>query len=156
VLASGVRSGSRRQAPGASRARPALLSPIRESIARPLFLGREKKIRHTRLRVETRPIPESVFRDASNVTTGHLNARSPRDASHRARAPHRLRIPEHRPPLSVFITMSSPDVEGGARPEVPSRSMNMVRSTKYSAESPYNDSPGTSPAPRAPFDERNR
>lgn len=52
--------------------------------------------------------------------------------------------------------MSSPDVEGGARPEVPPRSMNMVRSTKYSAESPYNDSPGTSPAPRAPSDERNR
>jgi|SaaInlV_125m_DNA_1040241.scaffolds.fasta_scaffold08795_2 hypothetical protein len=46
--------------------------------------------------------------------------------------------------------MSSPDVQDGARPEVPSRSMNMVRSTKYSAESPYNDSPGTSPAPRAP------
>jgi hypothetical protein len=42
VLASGVRSGSRRQAPGASRARPALLSPLRESLVR-FFSGAKRK-----------------------------------------------------------------------------------------------------------------
>lgn len=49
VLASGVRSGSRRQAPGASRARPALLSPIRESLVR-FFSARKENQRHASAR----------------------------------------------------------------------------------------------------------
>ena len=49
MLASGVRSGSRRQAPGASRARPALLSPLRESLVR-FFSARKENQRHASAR----------------------------------------------------------------------------------------------------------
>ena len=155
MLASEDRSGSPCQAPGASRARPALLSRFANR-----RVSREKK---TSLRLPDcrcgaeKKLETKRFRDASNETTPVASTHVRYETRHTARARAGPPAdPRTSTPLSVFITMSSPDEAGLARPEVPARSTNMVRPTKYSAESPYNDSPGTSPAPRARPDERKR
>ena len=134
--------------PPGRRARVRLCSPASRIVARPTpSLRKENESETARLPMRCRKkVARSVF--GTPRTKRHRSPQrtfATRRVTPHARAPDRLRIPEHRPPLSVFITMSSPDEAGLARPEVPARSTNMVRPTKYSAESPYNDSPGTFP-----------
>ena len=118
MLASGPLGLSPPGTRGVARASGSAL-PLRESslARRPRF---EKK---TSLRLPDcrcgaeKKLHEAFSRRLERNDTGHLNARSLRDASHRTRARRTACGSPNIDPPSGFLTMSSPDEAGLARPE---------------------------------------